>query len=405
MRDSHASTGHRGGANTEGAGDFGEAVGGKQERRDRENRRGARRSSSEQRDEVESRRKRGEGKCYAFGSEDARSRRLGHKRDAGARSGTRRASRSGMGTGRAAHGPAKKAANKALYGLINETADNISTLNESMVNWEIPGTPATQAIGTETGGGGEFTKHSGKALAADITCLCPSEGQHNECIKIQSGGKLIESKVKDVKTAVSHWNAMKNYCIAPLRGQATKGSILASIAQLKAMLGTNTKSETTGTNIPYITHALGQQAQPTSETQGVKFVTYGAYATGRIPWEQTLIDAGTAIDKARRLADHAQTAAELALGLVNAWNAPSRRGLNGHEEQSEAHEPEDARTRDKRGNRTGTQETHSSERTKNAHTREAHGRREGAKALRVTPKAQTRTQTTHTTFSTPCAQA
>ncbi|CCD21603.1 variant surface glycoprotein (VSG), putative, (fragment), partial [Trypanosoma vivax Y486] len=98
---------------------------------------------------------------------------------------------------------AKKAANKALYGLINETADNISTLNESMVNWEIPGTPATQAIGTETGGGGEFTKHSGKALAADITCLCPSEGQHNECIKIQSGGKLIESKVKDVKTAVS----------------------------------------------------------------------------------------------------------------------------------------------------------------------------------------------------------
>ncbi|KAH8616732.1 hypothetical protein ERJ75_000449900 [Trypanosoma vivax] len=79
----------------------------------------------------------------------------------------------------------------------------------------------------------------------------------------------------------------------------------------------------------------------------------------------------TAIDKARRLADHAQTAAELALGLVNAWNAPSRRGLNGHEEQSEAHEPEDARTRDKRGNRTGTQETHSSETDQECNT---HGR-------------------------------
>ncbi|KAH8610427.1 Trypanosomal VSG domain [Trypanosoma vivax] len=191
-----------------------------------------------------------------------------------------------MGTGRAAHGPGKKTANKALYALREDSADSISTLNESMVNWEIPSAPRDQALGTEEGGGGEFTKHSGKALAADITCLCPSAGQTHECIKIQSGGKLIESKVKDVQTAVSHWNAMKNYCIAPMRGQATKGSILASIAHLKAMLGTNTASGTTDEHIPHITHALGQQAQPTSETEGVKFVTYGAYAPGRIPWEQ-----------------------------------------------------------------------------------------------------------------------
>ncbi|KAH8616730.1 Trypanosomal VSG domain [Trypanosoma vivax] len=157
---------------------------------------------------------------------------------AGARSGTRRASRSGMGTGRAAHGPGKKSGQQGAVRSYKRNGRQYKHFKRKHGKLgEIPGTPATQAIGTETGGGGEFTKHSGQALAADITCLCPSEGQHNECIKIQSGGKLIESKVKDVKTAVSHWNAMKNYCIAPLRGQATKGSILASIAHLKAMLG------------------------------------------------------------------------------------------------------------------------------------------------------------------------
>ncbi|KAH8603625.1 Trypanosomal VSG domain [Trypanosoma vivax] len=255
---------------------------------------------------------------------------------------------------------AKKAANKGLYGLINESADNISTLNESMVAWEIPSAPQTKAIGTGGSRGREFTKASGQALDADITCLCPSAGQANECIKIQTSGVVIESAVADEQTAVKAWNALKNYCIASMRGQATKGSILASIAHLKAMLGTNTGDGTTGEEIKHITHALGQQAHPTSETEGIKFVTYGAYAAGKIPWKHALIDASGAIDKARRLAEHAQNAAALALGLVKTWNEPSRRGLNAHKDQSAAQETEAARTRDKRGNREGTQDTHSS---------------------------------------------
>ncbi|KAH8603841.1 Trypanosomal VSG domain [Trypanosoma vivax] len=306
-----------------------------------------------------------------------------------------------MGTGRAAHGPGKKngqqGAVRAQRGLGGQYK-HFKRKHGKLGNTECTTRPGARNRGRW---GGEFTKHSGKALAADITCLCPSAGQTHECIKIQSGGKLIESKVKDVQTAVSHWNAMKNYCIAPMRGQATKGSILASIAHLKAMLGTNTASGTTDEHIPHITHALGQQAQPTSETEGVKFVTYGAYAPGRIPWEQELIDAGTAIDKARRLADHAQTAAELALGLVNAWNAPSRRGLNGHEgraRRTSQKEPEHATRGETEKER---RRQFQAKRTKNAHKREAHGQREGAKALRITPKAQTRTQTTHTPFSTP----
>ncbi|CCD18946.1 variant surface glycoprotein, (VSG), putative [Trypanosoma vivax Y486] len=324
MRDSHASTGHRGGANTDGEGDFGEAAERNRGNEEGGHRRGARRSSNEQRDGVESRRKRGEEKCYAFGSEDARSRHLGHKRDAGARSGTRRASRTGMGTGRAAHGPGKKngqqGAVRAQRGLGGQYK-HFKRKHGKLGNTECT---SDQALGAEDSGGGEFNKHSGKALAADITCLCPSAGQTHECIKIQSGGNLITSAVKDVQTAVADWSAIKKYCIASMRGRATQGSILASIAHLKAMLGTNTASGTTDEHIPHITHALGQQAQPTSDKQGIKFVTYGAYAAGKIPWEQALIDASTAIDKARRLAEHATNAADLALGLVTTW-APVQR--------------------------------------------------------------------------------
>ncbi|KAH8605863.1 Trypanosomal VSG domain [Trypanosoma vivax] len=219
---------------------------------------------------------------------------------------------------------AKKAGNKGLYALREDSADSISNLDEDRVDWKIPSAPAQQTVGAEDNEVGKFNKCSGQALAADITCLCPSAGHTNECIKIQSGGNVIDSDVVDARTAVTAWNALKKYCIASMRGRATQGSLLASIAQLKAYLGTNTGASTTGTNIPHITHALGQQEKPTSDKQGIKFVTYGAYATGRIPWEQTLIDAGTAIDKARRLAEDAETAADLALGLVTTW-APVQR--------------------------------------------------------------------------------
>ncbi|KAH8610435.1 Trypanosomal VSG domain [Trypanosoma vivax] len=219
---------------------------------------------------------------------------------------------------------AKKAANKGLYALSEDSADNISDLGESKVDWKIPSAPAPQAIGAEDSGGYKFNNHSGQALAADITCRCPSAGQTNECIKIQSGGNVITSAVNSKTNAVAAWRTLKKYCIASMRGRATQGSILASIAHLKAMLGTNTAGSTTGTHIPHITRALGQQGQPTSDKQDIKFVTYGAYAAGKIPWEQELIDASTAIDKARRLAEHATNAADLALGLVTTW-APIRR--------------------------------------------------------------------------------
>ncbi|KAH8615960.1 Trypanosomal VSG domain [Trypanosoma vivax] len=193
-----------------------------------------------------------------------------------------------------------------------------------MVTWNISGNPAEQAIGVETTRNGQFTRTSGQALAADITCLCPTAKQGNECIKIRSEGEVIDSDVKDTRTGVTAWNALKKYWIAPMLGRATQGSILASIAHIKAYLGTNTGASTTGKDIPHITHALGQQAQPTSDKQGIKFVTYGAYDKGKIPWEQALIDASTAIDKARRLAEDAETAADLALGLVTKW-APVQR--------------------------------------------------------------------------------
>ncbi|KAH8615966.1 Trypanosomal VSG domain [Trypanosoma vivax] len=338
MRDSHASTGHRGGADTGGEGDLGEAVGSGRGNEERGHRRSARRSGSDQRDgRSEWRNRRGKEKCHAFGSEDARSRHLGHKRDAGARSGTRRASRTEMETGRAAHGPAKKAANKGLYALSADSAENISDLTESMVGWKIPSEPQTQAIGTASSGGNRFTEDSGQALAADITCLCPSDGHQNECIKIQSGGNVIDSRVTDTRTAVAAWKTLRKYCIAPMRGRATQGSLLATIAHLKAMLGTNTGATTTATDIKHITHALGQQGQPNSDRKGIKFVTYGGYAKGKIPWEQALIDAGDALDKGRRLADHAETAAELAPGLVTTW-APVQRNESGRTERREAKE-------------------------------------------------------------------
>ncbi|KAH8615980.1 Trypanosomal VSG domain [Trypanosoma vivax] len=223
---------------------------------------------------------------------------------------------------------AKKRANKALYGLVHETKNSIGELKKDMVDWNISGKPAEQAIGAEKTGNGQFTRASGQALAADITCLCPTAEQGNECIKIQTEGTVINSEVKDKPTAVTAWNALKRYCIAPLRGRATQGSILASIAHLKAMLGTNTGASTEGKDIPHITHALGQQGRPTSATQGIKFVTYGAYDKGKIPWEQALIEAGDALDRARRLAEHAETAADLALGLVTKW-APVQRTESG----------------------------------------------------------------------------
>ncbi|KAH8605951.1 hypothetical protein ERJ75_001565000 [Trypanosoma vivax] len=60
MRDSNASTGHRGGANTGGEGDFGEAVGKGRGNEEGGHRRSARRSGSDQGDGSEGRRNRGE---------------------------------------------------------------------------------------------------------------------------------------------------------------------------------------------------------------------------------------------------------------------------------------------------------------------------------------------------------
>ncbi|KAH8616702.1 Trypanosomal VSG domain [Trypanosoma vivax] len=145
-----------------------------------------------------------------------------------------------------------------------------------------------------------------------------------------------------------------------MRGRATQGSILASIAHLKAMLGTNTAAQTTGEDIKHITHALGQQGQPASETQRIKFVTYGAYAKGRIPWEQALIDAGTKLDKARRLADHAQTAADLALGLLKTWNTVQRNSPNPTERKAAQTATNTETPRDKERTRERTQESDSS---------------------------------------------
>ncbi|KAH8615956.1 Trypanosomal VSG domain [Trypanosoma vivax] len=219
---------------------------------------------------------------------------------------------------------AKKAANKGLYGLINDTDKNVEELKKDEVAWNISDKPAEQAIGAEKTGNGRFTRASGQALAADITCLCPSADQEAECIKIQSEGKVIDSEVENTATAVEAWKKLRQYCIAPIRGRATKGSLLAAIAHLKALLGTNTATNTRGKDIPHITHALGQQGRPTSDTNGIKYVTYGAYAQEKIPWERALNDAGDALDKGRRLADHAESAADLALRLVTEW-APVQR--------------------------------------------------------------------------------
>ncbi|KAH8614900.1 Trypanosomal VSG domain [Trypanosoma vivax] len=251
---------------------------------------------------------------------------------------------------------AKKAANKGLYALSADSAENISDLTESMVDWKIPSEPQTQAIGTASSGGARFTEDSGQALAADITCLCPSADHQNECIKIQSGGNVIDSRVTDTSTAVAAWQTLRKYCIAPIRGRATQGSLLATIAHLKAMLGTNTGATTTATDIKHITHALGQQGQPNSDRQGIKFVTYGGYAKGKIPWEQALIDAGDALDKGRRLADHAETAAELALGLVTTW-APVQRNESGRTERRDAKETDNTeQQRDKEKTRENEKE-------------------------------------------------
>ncbi|KAH8610433.1 Trypanosomal VSG domain [Trypanosoma vivax] len=255
---------------------------------------------------------------------------------------------------------AKKAANKGLYGLSEDSAEAISDLDEKKVAWKIPSAPQTQAIGTESSGGNKFTKDSGQALAADITCLCPSKGQHNECIAIHTNGNVIDSAVTNTANAVAAWNTLRKYCIATMRGRATQGSILASIAHLKAMLGTNTAAQTTGEDIKHITHALGQQGQPASETQRIKFVTYGAYAKGRIPWEQALIDAGTKLDKARRLADHAQTAADLALGLLKTWNTVQRNSPNPTERKAAQTATNTETPRDKERTRERTQESDSS---------------------------------------------
>ncbi|KAH8610421.1 Trypanosomal VSG domain [Trypanosoma vivax] len=324
MRDSHASTGHRGGANTKGEGDFGEAVG--------------KGRGNEEEDIAAALAAVAVIKVTAAKggvTEERKNATLlaAEMLEAGTWNTSATLAHAVALAVQAAQewkqvaplmDHAKKAANKGLYALSEDSADNISDLGESKVDWKIPSAPAPQAIGAEDSGGYKFNNHSGQALAADITCRCPSAGQTNECIKIQSGGNVITSAVNSKTNAVAAWRTLKKYCIASMRGRATQGSILASIAHLKAMLGTNTAGSTTGTHIPHITRALGQQGQPTSDKQDIKFVTYGAYAAGKIPWEQELIDASTAIDKARRLAEHATNAADLALGLVTTW-APIRR--------------------------------------------------------------------------------
>ncbi|CCD19017.1 variant surface glycoprotein (VSG), putative, (fragment) [Trypanosoma vivax Y486] len=219
---------------------------------------------------------------------------------------------------------AKRAANKGLYALNDDSADKVTDLQDGPVSWEIPSTPATQAISAKNDSGWKFNTHSCQALSADITCLCPSAGQSNECIRISSSGNVISTAVNGKANAVAAWKELKKYCISSMRGRATQGSILASIAHLKAMLGTNTASGTTGTHVIRITHALGQQHTPTDDKNGIKFVTYGAYAASKIPWEVALIEAGSALDKARRLAEHATHGAELALGLMTAWTPQQR---------------------------------------------------------------------------------
>ncbi|KAH8615526.1 Trypanosomal VSG domain [Trypanosoma vivax] len=221
-----------------------------------------------------------------------------------------------------------------------------------MVDWKVSVHPKTMALGTTTSGSPRFTEEAGQALAADITCLCPTEGHTNECIKIAASGKVIDSAVTDTSTAIAAWNTLRKYCIAPLRGRATKGSILAAIAHLKAMLGTNTAKTTTADKLKHITHALGQQGQPTTATQGIKFVTYGAYAQGKIPWEQALIEAGDALDAGRQIADHDESAAELALGLVTTW-APVQRNERGRTTRTD--EKETANT-EQQGDKESTRE-------------------------------------------------
>ncbi|KAH8614629.1 Trypanosomal VSG domain [Trypanosoma vivax] len=247
---------------------------------------------------------------------------------------------------------AKKADNKGLYALKQDVAGNISDLTEGMVTWKVSVHPKTMAVGTATSGSPRFTEEAGQALAADITCLCPSAAHQNECITIKNSGNVIDSKVTDTRTAITAWNTLRKYCIAPIRGRATKGSILAAIAHLKAMLGTNTATTTTAESLKHITHALGQQDQPNSATQGIKFVTYGAYAQGKIPWEQALIDAGDALDKGRRIAEHAESAAELALGLVTAW-APVQRNERGRTERRDEKETDNT---DQTGDKEKTRE-------------------------------------------------
>ncbi|KAH8605948.1 hypothetical protein ERJ75_001564800 [Trypanosoma vivax] len=105
---------------------------------------------------------------------------------------------------------AKKAANKGLYALSEDSADSISDLGESKVDWKTPSAPQQQAIGAEDSGGYKFNNHSGQALAADITCRCPSAGHTNECIKIQSGGNVITSAVTDKQTTSRRGEHSKN---------------------------------------------------------------------------------------------------------------------------------------------------------------------------------------------------
>ncbi|KAH8605869.1 hypothetical protein ERJ75_001573100 [Trypanosoma vivax] len=218
---------------------------------------------------------------------------------------------------------AKKAANKGLYALSEDSADSISDLGESKVDWKTPSAPQPQAIGAEDSGATSSTTTADKHSPRTSLAAARAQAKQMNALRSKAAATSLRPKSTVRQTTSRRGEHSKNTAL-PACGSSNARINPRKHRAPQAMLGKNTAGSTTGTNIPHITHALGQQGQPTSDKQDIKFVTYSAYAAEKIPWEQELIDASTAIDRGRRLAEHATNAADLALGLVTTW-APIRR--------------------------------------------------------------------------------
>ncbi|KAH8614627.1 Trypanosomal VSG domain [Trypanosoma vivax] len=118
---------------------------------------------------------------------------------------------------------AKKAANKGLYALKQDVAGNISDLTEGDGDLESIGSPEDDGGGHRDKWKPQVHRRSRTALAADITCLCPSADHQNECITIKNSDNVIDSKVTDTRTAITAWNTLRKYCIAPIRVGQRRG--------------------------------------------------------------------------------------------------------------------------------------------------------------------------------------